>query len=175
MTTNQTAEKHTRRALLEEGFVDCIVQLPDKLFPNTGIPCCLFFLSRNRNGTFTFRARRDQILFIDARQMGEMLNRRQRTLTDADIKKIADAYHAYRTPGRDLPAAPGFCKVATLDEVRQHDYKLPPSIYVGTQANDDDDEPFEEKMPRLTQELRDLFAQSDELQWAILDDLEGLL
>jgi type I restriction enzyme M protein len=176
MTTNQTAEKHTRTALIEEGFVDCIVQLPDKLFPNTGIPCCLFFLSKNRPGTHDYRPRRNQILFIDARQMGEMLNRRQRTLTEADIKKIAEAYHAYRIPGRDLlPAEPGFCRVATLDEVKQHDYKLTPGIYVGTQANDDDGEPFAEKMPRLTQELRDLFAQSDELQRTILDDLEELL
>jgi type I restriction enzyme M protein len=174
MTTNQAAEKATRQTLIEEGFIDCVVQLPDKLFPSTGIPCCLFFLSKNRAGTHGFRARREQVCFIDARGLGEMLSRRQRTLTDGDIQKIATAYHAYRTPGAALPDEPAFCKVASLDEVRGHDYKLTPGIYVGSQANGADDEPFEERMPRLAGEVRDLFAQSDELQRAILEDLEGL-
>jgi type I restriction enzyme M protein len=174
MTTNSSAEKATRQGLIEEGFVDCIVQLPDKLFPSTGIPCCLWFLSKNRSGTHGYRPRREEILFIDARQMGEMLNRRQRYLTDEEIKRIAAVYQAYRRPGEKLPDEPGFCKVATLEEVEQHDYKLTPGIYVGTQADDEDGEPFEEKMPRLTEELRDLFAQSDELQAAILRDLEEL-
>ncbi|MCG3210886.1 MAG: putative type I restriction enzymeP M protein [Anaerolineae bacterium] len=175
MTTNQTAEKQTRTALIEEGYIDCIVQLPDKLFPSTGIPCCLFFLSKNRSGTHGRRARREEILFIDARQLGQMLNRRQRQLTAAEIGRIAAAYHAYRSPGEALPDEAGFCRVAPLAEVRQHDYKLTPGIYVGTQADDADDEPYEEKMPRLTDELRDLFTQSDELQAAILADLEGLV
>jgi len=174
MTTNTSAEKESRTALIEEGFIDAIVQLPDKLFPNTGIPCCLFFISKNRNGTHGFRQRREQICFIDARQMGEMMSRRQRTLTGDEIKQIAAAYHAYRTPGATLPDEAGFCKVAPLEQVKQHDYKLTPGIYVGTQIDDDDDEPFAEKMPRLTAELRDLFAQSDALQAEILEDLEGL-
>lgn len=182
MTTNQGAEKHTRQALIEEGFVDCIVQLPDKLFPSTGIPCCLWFVSQNRTGTHGYRARREEILFIDARQMGEMLNRRQRTLSEADIQKMAEAYQAYRQPTvetfrRNVSTVdePGFSKVASLAEVRGHDYKLTPGIYVGTQAGDDEAELFEEKMPRLTEELRGLFAQSDELQAAIMADLEGLV
>ncbi len=174
MTTSQTAEKATRQALIEEGFVDCIVQLPDKLFPSTGIPCCLWFLSKNRAGTHGFRPRRAEILFIDARQMGEMLNRRQRYLTEAEISKIAAAYQAYRRPGQARPDEAGFCKAATLAEVKQHDFKLTPGIYVGTQADDEEGEPFAEKLPRLTEELRELFGQSDELQAAILEDLEGL-
>lgn len=175
MTTNQAQEKETRRILVEEGYVDCVVQLPDKLFPTTGIPCCLWFLSKNRPGSHGFRARREEILFIDARQMGQMLNRRQRYLAGDEIKRIAAAYRAYRKPGHDLPDEPGFCKVATLAEVQGHDYKLTPGIYVGTQADDEDDEPFEEKMPRLIDELRDLFAESDRLQAEILEDLEGLV
>lgn len=174
MTTNQSAERHTRQALVDGGFVDCIVQLPDKLFPSTGIPVCLWFLSRNRGGTHGYRQRREEILFIDARQMGEMINRRQRTLTEAEIDHIGDVYQHYRRPGHALPEEAGFCKVAPLTEVKQHDYKLTPGIYVGTQLDDEDDEPFEEKMPRLTEELAELFAQSDELQAAILADLEGL-
>ena len=175
MTTNQTQEKLTRQTLVDEGFVDCIVQLPDKLFPNTGIPCCLWFLSKNRSGTHGYRARREEILFIDARQLGQMLNRRQRYLTEAEISTIAEAYHHYRTAGDPLPDEPGFCKVVTLNEIKGHDYKLTPGIYVGTQADDEDDEPFEEKMPRLIDELQVLFAESDRLQAEIVEDLEGLV
>jgi type I restriction enzyme M protein len=174
MTTNQTQEKATREALITEGFVDCIVQLPDKLFPSTGIPCCLFFLSKNRSGTHGYRERRAELLFIDARQLGTMLNRRQRTLTDGEIERIAATYQVYRRPSGPYADEAGFCKVATLDEVKAHDYKLTPGIYVGTQADDEDDEPFEEKMPRLVAEVRALFAESDALQALIVEDLEGL-
>jgi type I restriction enzyme M protein len=175
MTTNITEEKATREALVEEGFVDCIVQLPDKLFFGTGIPACLWFLSKNRRGSHGYRYRLDEILFIDARGMGEMVNRRQRALSDEEIARIAGVYHRYRRMG-DIPEdEPGFCKIATLDEVREHDYKLTPGIYVGTQAEDEDDEPFEEKMPRLVEELRELFAESDRLQERILENLENLL
>jgi type I restriction enzyme M protein len=174
MTTNTTQEKLTRQLLVDEGFVDCIVQLPDKLFFQTGIPVCLWFLSRNRAGTHGYRYRQDEILFIDARQMGEMVTRRQRALTDAEIAGIADVYRRYKR--HDVPDdEAGFCKIATLDEVREHDYKLTPGIYVGTQVGDDDDEPFEEKMPRLIDELRDLFAESEQLQGEILEDLEELV
>jgi type I restriction enzyme M protein len=175
MTTNQTQEKAARQALIEEGFIDCLVQLPDKLFPNTGIPCCLFFLSQNRGGSHGYRRRRDKILFIDARQMGQMLNRRQRTLSEAEIKKIAAAYHVYRERDGNYEDEVGFCKVATLEEVQAHDYKLTPGIYVGTQTDDEDDEPFEEKMPRLIEEVRELFAESERLQGLILEDLVGLI
>jgi type I restriction enzyme M protein len=109
-----------------------------------------------------------------------MLNRRQRQLTEAEIKRVAAVYHAYRNPvetfRRNVSTTnePGFCKVATLAEVQGHDYKLTPGIYVGTQADEDDGEAFEEKMPRLIDELRGLFAESDRLQAEILRDLEGL-
>ena len=174
MTTNTGEEKATRQALVDAGLVDCIVQLPDKLFFGTGIPCCLWFLSRNRRGSHGYRHRAEEILFIDARQRGQMVNRRQRALGDDDIHAIADLYRRYKR--YDIPEdEPGFCKVATLEDVQAHDYKLTPGIYVGTQADDEDDEAFEEKMPRLVEELRGLFARSDELQARILDDLEGLL
>jgi type I restriction enzyme M protein len=174
MTTNLNEEKATRQALVEEGFVDCIVQLPDKLFFGTGIPACLWFLSKNRRGTHRYRYRVEEILFVDARGMGEMVSRRQRALRDGDIARIADVYHRYRRMG-DIPEdEPGFCKIATIDAVREHDYKLTPGIYVGTQADDEEDEPFEEKMPRLIEELRGLFAESDRLQERILSNLERL-
>jgi type I restriction enzyme M protein len=174
MTTNTAQERATRQALVDEGFVDCIVQLPDRLFFQTGIPCCLWFLSRNRGGTHGSRYRRDEILFVDARGMGQMVTRRQRALTDDEIARIAQVYRRYKR--YDLPEdEPGFCKIATLDEVQTHDYKLTPGIYVGTQADDGDEEPFEEAMPRRIEELRGLFAESSRLQEEILGDLEGLL
>ncbi|MGH2541807.1 MAG: N-6 DNA methylase, partial [Ardenticatenaceae bacterium] len=171
MTTNTSEEKATRQALVDEGFVDCIVQLPDKLFFGTGIPCTLWFLSRNRAGTHGYRRRPDEILFIDARSMGEMVSRRQRALTDDEMHRIAAVYHHYRSEGDRPEDVPGFCKVATLAQVREHDYKLTPGIYVGTQAEDEDEEPFEEKMPRMIEELRGLFAESDRLQAQIMEDL----
>jgi type I restriction enzyme M protein len=174
MTTNTTEERAIREALVEEGFVDCIVQLPDKLFFGTGIPCTLWFLSKNRSGTHGFRQRTEQVLFIDARKLGELVSRRQRVLSDADIQRVAQVYQRYRKAGEAAADVPGFCRVATLEEVRAHDHKLTPGIYVGTQAEDEDTEPFEEKMPRLTQELRDLFAESERLQARILENLEGL-
>jgi type I restriction enzyme M protein len=160
---------------VDEGYVDCIVQLPDKLFFQTGIPCSLWFLSKNRTGTRDFRRRQDEILFVDARKMGELVSRRQRALREDEIRRISTLYDHYRKQG-DVPLnMPGFCKIAKIEEVRAHDYKLTPGIYVGTQAEDEDDEPFEEKMPRLVEELRILFARSNVLQQEIVGNLEGLL
>jgi type I restriction enzyme M protein len=174
MTTNTEQEKNTRQALVEEGYVDAIVQLPDKLFFGTGIPVTLWFLSKNRRGTHAYRSRRDEILFIDARKLGMMVTRRQRALSDDEINRIAETYHRYRKPGDPIPAIAGFCRVATLEEVRGHEYKLTPGIYVGTATDEDEDEPFAEKMPRLVEELRGLFAESNRLQKEILADLEEL-
>ncbi len=189
MTTNVKEEKETRIALVDEGFVDCIVQLPDKLFFGTGIPACLWFLSRNRNGRGAYRTRNNEILFIDARKKGTMVNRRQRVLTDDDIAQVAAAYHAYRgrgeaffdtlarknaSPLRTGTNIPGFCKTATLDEVRANDYKLTPGIYVGTEATETDDTPFEVKMAGLTAQLKARFAESNALQEKIVKNLESL-
>jgi len=174
MTTNTREEKTTRQALVDEGFVDCIVQLPDKLFFGTGIPCCLWFLSKNRGGTHGYRYRRDEILFIDARGLGTMVNRRQRALADEEIHRVADVYRRYKR--YDVPDdIAGFCKIALVDDVRGHDYKLSPGIYVGTEADDEEAEAFDEVMPRMIEELRGLFAESSRLQELIIDDLEGLV
>lgn len=174
MTTNTREQKEARQVLVDEGFVDCIVQMPDRLFFGTGIPCCLWFLSKNRIGTHGYRYRRDEILFIDARSMGEMLNRRQRVITDSEIGRIAEIYRCYKryTVAADVP---GLSKIATLDDVRKHDYKLTPGIYVGTQADDEDVESYEEKMPRFIDALRGLFDESIQLQKLITSDLEKLV
>jgi type I restriction enzyme M protein len=174
MTTNTREEKEVRQALVDEGLVDCIVQMPDRLFFGTGIPCCLWFLSKNRTGTHGYRYRRDELLFIDARRLGAMVNRRQRVISDAEITHIAELYRRYKR--YDLPDdVPGLCKITTLDEVRRHDYKLTPGIYVGTQAEDEDDEPYEEKMSHFIEELQGLFEESNRLQSEIKSDLSFLM
>ena len=174
MTTNLKEEKETRAALVDEGFVDCIVQLPDKLFFGTGIPACLWFLSRNRNGRGVYRGRKNEMLFIDARKKGTMVTRRQRVLTDDDIAQIAAAYHHYREVEGERQNIAGFCKTATLDEVRANDYKLTPGIYVGTEVTETDDTPFEVKMAKLTTQLKAQFAESNALQEKIVRELDGL-
>ena len=175
MTTNTTVEKEARRALVDEGLVDCVVQLPTKLFFGTQIPASLWFLSKSRGGTGDHRERRGEILFIDAREKGKLVSRKQRVLTDDEVHEIAALYHHYRNAGDNPEDVPGFCKVATVGDVRDHDYKLTPGIYVGTQAEDEDDEPFEEKMPRLVEELEGHFAEAERLRKRITANLAGLL
>jgi len=174
MTTNLKEERETRMGLIEEGFVDCIVQLPEKLFFGTGIPACLWFLSRNRDGRGPYRNRLNEILFIDSRKKGIMVNRRQRVFTDEEIKEIAKVYHHYREVEGERQDIPGFCKTATLDEIRSHDYKITPGIYVGTEKNEVDETPFEVKMAELTEKLKAQFVESNALQKKILKNLEKL-
>lgn len=174
MTTGVTEEKAARVALIEEGLVDCIVQLPEKLFFGTGIPACLWFLSRNRDGRGPYRKRDGEILFIDARQKGVMVSRRQRVFIDEEIAAIAAIYHHYREVEGERQNIAGFCKTATLDEVRAYDYKLTPGIYVGTDVEETDDAPFEVKMAELTGKLKAQFSESNILQGKILEGLVAL-
>jgi type I restriction enzyme M protein len=150
--------------------------LPEKLFFTTGIPCCLFFLSKNRDGKNGYRARKNEILFIDARKMGTLVSRKQKALSKEEIDKIAAVYRAYKYDGEErYEDIVGFCKVATIEEVQANDYKLTPGIYVGTEVSDEDDIPFEEKMAELTQLLLEQFEESNRLQEKIKKDLEGLV
>jgi type I restriction enzyme M protein len=155
MSSNQSGEGEIRKKLIEDGVVDCMLALPGQLFYSTQIPACLWFLARDRhNGKF--RDRRGQVLFIDARRLGRMADRTHRELTDEDIARIARTYHAWRGE-KDAGAyadVPGFCKSATLEEVRQHGHVLTPGRYVGAELQEDDGEPFEEKMARLVATLR---------------------
>jgi type I restriction enzyme M protein len=175
MTTNVTGEKEVRQKLVDEGYIDCVVQLPEKLFFTTGIPCCLFFLSKNRDGQKGFRPRKNEVLFIDARKKGVMVSRRQKALTQEDIEEIAAVYHAFRKADGKFEPVEGFCNTATLDEIRANDYKLTPGIYVGTEVSETDDIPFEEKMAELIGRLQEQFAESNRLQERILKNLEELL
>ena len=176
MSSNQSGEGDIRRAMIEADVVDCMVALPGQLFYSTQIPACLWFLSRNKNPGKGLRDRRGQVLFIDARKMGVMVDRTRRELTDEEIQKIARTYHAWRgeAGAGEYADVPGFCKSATLEDIRKHGHVLTPGRYVGAAAQDDDDEPFEEKMRRLTAQWREQQQEAARLDAAIADNLKAL-
>jgi type I restriction enzyme M protein len=175
MSSNQSGEGEIRKSLIEADLVDCMVALPGQLFYSTQIPACLWFLACDRqNGKF--RDRRRHVLFIDARKLGRMVDRTHRELTDKDIARIAATYHAWRgeTETGKYADIPGFCKSAPLEEVRKHGHVLTPGRYVGAEAQEDDGEPFEEKMKRLTDTLRQQQAEAATLDAAIAANLKEL-
>lgn len=175
MTSNTKGERNVREHMVNSGMVDCIVRLPDKLFLTTGIPACLFFLSKDRNGkNKAHRERMNEVLFIDAGKMGDMASRKLRVLTDAEIEKIANTYHQWRNVKGSYEDEAGFAKTVSLEEIKKQDFKLTPSIYVGTEAAEIDDVPFEEKMTELTKTLKEQFAKSNELQKRIEKNLSSL-
>ena len=176
MSSNQSGEGDIRKAMLEADAVDCMVALPGQLFYSTQIPACLWFLARNKNPGKGLRDRRGQVLFIDARKMGVLVDRTRRELTDEEVQKIADAYHAWR--GEDgageYADVAGFCKSASMEDIRKHGYVLTPGRYVGAADVEDDGEPFEEKMARLSAQWREQRAQAATLDAAIEASLKGL-
>jgi type I restriction enzyme M protein len=175
MSSNQSGEGEIRKAIVEADLVDCMVALPGQLFYATPIPACLWFLARDkRNGRF--RDRRGETLFIDARKLGTMVDRIHRELIDEDIAKIAGTYRAWRgdKEAGDYADVPGFCKAATLDDIREHSHVLTPGRYVGAAAAEDDDEPFGEKMKRLTGLLRQQQAEAAAMDVAIIANLREL-
>ena len=171
MTSNSGGEGEIRQSLIEAGLVDCMVALPSQLFYNTMIPACLWFLARDRSN-HKFRNRHNEILFIDARKMGQMINRRHRELSTEDIEMIAGAYHQWRNPDGNFEAAKGFSYAATLEEVRASNYVLTPGRYVGAEEMEDDGIPFEEKMKTLTDQLAGQFAESARLETLIREKLK---
>ena len=172
LSNSETARLAARKMLVEQDYVDCIVQLPGQLFANTQIPCALWFLSKSRDGTGGFRKRLGEILFIDARKLGSLIpgSRKQKQLADEEIEKIAAVYRQFRFTNT-LNEAPGFCKVATLDTVREHQYALTPGRYVGAEEIEDAGEPFEKKFPRLVKLLAEQFESSRALEAEIKERL----
>ena len=176
MSSNQSGEGEIRKAMIEADVVDCMVALPGQLFYSTQIPACLWFLAREKAPGKGRRDRRGQVLFIDARKMGELVDRTRRELTDAEIQKIADTYHAWRgekNAGEYADVA-GFCKSATLEDIRKHDHVLTPGRYVGAAEQEDDGEPFEEKMRRLSALWREQRAEGARLDALIEANLKEL-
>lgn len=188
LSTGTGGEGEIRKNIIEGDLVDCIVALPPQLFLTTGIPVCLWFVSRDKTGKKlrpAGRDRRGETLFIDARQMGAMETRTLRVLSgvngfpaspDSDIGRIARTYHAWRGEANagDYDDVPGFCKSATLDEIRKHGHVLSPGRYVGAPEIEDDGEPFEDKMLRLATELQECFSESDQIRAQIGVNLEAL-
>ncbi len=175
MSSNQSGEGEIRKNLIEADVVDCMVALPGQLFYSTQIPACLWFLARDRkNGKL--RDRRGHVLFIDARKLGQLVDRTHRELTDEEIARIAATYHAWRgeKDAGGYADIAGFCKSAPLDEVRKHGHVLTPGRYVGAEAQEDDGELFEEKMQRLVATMREEQAEAAKLDAVIAANLKEL-
>jgi type I restriction enzyme M protein len=164
-----------RKALVEASHVDCVVTLTGQLFANTQIPCALWFLSKNRDGGKGYRARKNEILFIDGRKLGILIpgSRKQKQLSEEEIERIAAVYRQFKRE-RAPDAVPGFCAVAMLDKIREYNYALTPGRYVGASDDGGEDEPFEERFPRLKQQLEGQLAEAGELGKAIRESLKAI-
>ncbi|MEP2828958.1 class I SAM-dependent DNA methyltransferase [Parvibaculum sp.] len=185
MSSTQSGEGEIRRALIEgvegkPGVVDCMVALPGQLFYSTQIPVCLWFLARDRSNGIArdekLRDRRNEVLFIDARKLGHMVDRTRKEFSDEDIERITRTYHAWRGEARAgaYEDVPGFCKSATLEEIREHGHVLTPGRYVGAAEVEEDDVPFEERFAVLQDRLAAQFVESEKLSAAITTKLRRI-
>jgi type I restriction enzyme M protein len=172
LTSKTSGEGDIRKALVENGFIDCIVNLPAKLFLNTQIPAALWFMSRNRSGSAKekFRDRRHEILFIDARNLGHLINRRTRELSDDDIARIANTYHNWRNTGGKYEDIAGFCAAVPISKVAELDYVLTPGRYVGL-PDDEDDFDFKARFTALKAELEAQLKEEAKLNKVIAENL----
>jgi type I restriction enzyme M protein len=162
--------------MVEGDVVDCMIALPGQLFYSTQIPACLWFLARNKNPGNGWRDRRGEVLFIDARKLGHMVDRTRKEFSDEDIARIAGIYHAWRgEPGADTyEDEPGFGKAAMLEEIRGHNHVLMPGRYVGAAAAEADDVPFEKRFTELKETLTEQFAEAEELSTLIQTRMEEI-
>jgi type I restriction enzyme M protein len=167
LTTNTSNEGEIRKALVENDLIDCIVNLPAKLFLNTQIPACLWFLSKSK------QQRKGKILFIDARNLGQLINRRTKEFTNEDIQQIANTYHNWRTSHNDYKDIAGFCKEATIEEVKAMNYVVTPGRFVGL-PDDEDDFNFAERFASLKTEFEKQVAEEDALNKRIANNLSKI-
>jgi type I restriction enzyme M protein len=174
MSSAQSGEDAIRKAMVEADVVDCMVALPGQLFYSTQIPACLWFLARNKNPPGgNMRDRRREVLFIDARKLGTLVDRTRKEFSDDDIARITGTYHAWRE-GKGYDDVPGFCKVANIDEMKLHNYVLTPGRYVGAADLEDVDVPFPERFAVLREKLEGQFAEAETLTATILSKLAGV-
>lgn len=181
LSSQQSGEGDIRKNLIEADLVECIVALPEKLFFTTGIPVCLWFLTKDKSAKKvkserSQRDRKGEILFIDARQMGEMVTRTVRELSVEDISRIAGTYNGWRGEPeageyRDIP---GFCATIQIDDIRAHEYVLTPGRFVGAEEVEDDLEPLDQKIKRLSDSLRTGFDARDVLQQEVISSIAKL-
>lgn len=181
MSSNSNGEGDIRAQIVEADLVSCMVALPTQLFRSTGIPVCLWFFAKDKAaGKPGSIDRCGQVLFIDARELGDLVDRAERALTNEEIVRIGDTFHAWRgsksaaVKGIMYEDVPGFCKSATLAEIKATDYALTPGRYVGTPAVEDDGEPIDEKMARLSKALLEAFDESARLERVVREQLGRL-
>ena len=172
MSSNQSGEGEIRKKVVEADLVDCMVALPGQLFYNTMIPACLWFITRDKKD-HKFRDRSGETLFIDARNIGEMVDRRHRVLTEGDIGKIASIYHAWRE-GKGYYDKQGLCKSVKLGEIQQYGFTLTPGRYVGTEDIEEEYESFTNRMKTLATNLKEQFKDSNDIEEKIINSLKGL-
>lgn len=171
MSSQSNGEGDIRARIIEADLVSCMIALPTQLFRSTGIPVCLWFFAKDKG------ERAGEVLFIDARDMGYMVDRAERALSNEDIVKIGDTFHAWRgsqsakIKGLTYEDAPGFCKSATAAEIKASEYVLTPGRYVGAPEVDDDGEPVDQKIDRLTEELAGAFDRSEQLARVVCEQL----
>jgi len=177
MSSDQSGEGEIRQRLVEDDLVKCMVALPGQLFTNTQIPACIWFLTKDKANGLVLderkRDRRGETLFVDAGKLGYMKDRVLRDFSDEDIRTIADTFHNWQK-GDGYEDQPGFCYSTTLEDIRKHDYVLTPGRYVGAPEQEDDDEPFAEKMWHLSTLLRKQFSENARLESQIKKNLQEL-
>jgi len=177
MSSTQSGEGEMRRAMIEGEVVDCMIALPGQLFYSTQIPACLWFLARDKSNGIArdrrLRDRRGEVLFIDARKLGHMVDRTRKEFSDTDIARIADTYHAWRL-GEGYADVPGFCKSASLEEIQSHGHVLTPGRYVGAEAAEEDETPFTDRFAALQEQLEAQFAEAEALTATIRARLAGV-
>ncbi len=175
LATGETARLEVRRALVEQDYVDCIVQLTGQLFANTQIPCALWFLSKSRNGENGLRKRSGDVLFIDGRKLGTLIpgSRKQKELSSEELERISSTYRQFRRKSTPVEV-PGFSKVVTLDAIRAHKYALASGRYVGAVDSDDEELPIQKRLPRLLDAVRAQLAESSKLEKRLSTIVESL-
>lgn len=174
LSTSTNEELTIKKGMLEADKIDAIVALPEKLFYTTGIPVSLWILNNNKSTNSNYRSRKNEVLFIDARNLGQMIDRKTRELTQEDVSKIASVYHEWRRKDGDYSDIAGFVKSETLEEIEKNNYVLTPGRYVGIEEVEDDGISFEEKMTELTKTLSGQFKKSRELEEEIKKQLASI-